>query len=306
MIFDKDDIEDIILPSNISYTVDRFRCQAKVYAPRIFTHLREMLDVTDDMVSQSFDIITNLPLLKSNSGNEGGKSASFFYFSFDKKFIIKTISRGEKRFFLKEVLPNFHRHLMDHKDSILSRIIGVFTFKFEDNTKSRVILQSNIFPTVQLVGIFDLKGSKLDRSSAKSSEGAITIKSNKIYKDLDFLNVIKKIQLEEVDVQRLKISIFKDSGFLSKYNIIDYSLLLGISHEYNSDFKPLIGTGKDKGYYYYVGIIDYLQTYNTFKQLEAFSKNLLLINVPKEDISVISAGQYCDRFTSFICSIICN
>lgn len=306
MRFDKTDIQDFQVPEKISYAIDGFKCQAKIHAPRVFTHLRQLIGITNEMISDSFELAVNLASLKTNSGNDGGRSASFFYFSFDKKFLIKTISRGEKRFFLKQILTDYHLHNVNHEDTILSRIIGVFTFKFQDNTKSRVLLQANIFPKVQLLGVFDLKGSKLDRSSIKSSRGADFIKKNTIYKDLDFLNTKKKLHLEEIDMQRLKISMFKDTSFLAKHNIIDYSLLLGISHDYSSEIRPFVGTGQDKGYYYYAGIIDYLQTYNTFKQLEAFSKNLILLNVPKEDISVISSGQYCDRFTSFVCSIISN
>ena len=304
MKFDQEDIGDLLIPEKIRYAVDKYKCLAVVCAPRVFRHLRQLEGVTDEMISESFDVSTNLNSLKSNSGNDGGRSASFFYFSYDRKFLIKTISRSEKRFFMKEILSDYHMHRSNHDDSILSKIIGIFTFKFQDNTKSRVMVQANIFPKVQLIGVFDLKGSKLDRSNSKSSKGVTMIKRNTIYKDLDFLNTKKKVHVEEIDLQRFKISIFKDTSFLNKHNIIDYSLLLGISEEYNSEIKPLIGVGHDKGYYFYTGIIDYLQSYNKFKRLEAFSKNLILLNVPEEDISVTSSDKYCERFTSFVCSII--
>ena len=288
------------------YLVNGFKCTAKIHAPLVFSHIRSLQNITSDSICESFDVCTNLTSLKSNSGNDGGRSASFFYFSFDRKFLIKTISRSEKNFMLKELLADYHSHLVNHEDSLLSRIVGVFTFKFEDNTKSRVMLQTNIFPKVQMTGIFDLKGSKLDRTSIKSSMEGSELRPNKIYKDLDFLKFKKKLYVEEIDVQRFKISMFKDTAFLNEHNIIDYSLLLGMSHDYNSGIRPLVGAGKDRNLYFYVGIIDYLQTYNTFKQFEAFSKNLIMLNVPKEDISVISADQYSDRFVSFLCSIVSN
>ena len=307
--FDSEDIKNLEIPEKIRYAgndykVSGYKCTAKIHSPQVFSHLRSMSGITNEMVSESFDVVSNLATLKSNSGNEGGRSASFFYFSNDRRFLIKTINRGEKKFFLQGLLADYHRHVIDHDDSLLSRIVGVFSFKFQDNTKSRVLLQINIFPKVELIGIFDLKGSKLDRSSGRNSNGVVSIKSNVIYKDLDFLNTKKKIFLEEADVQKLKISIFKDSFFLNQHNIIDYSLLLGISYDYSNQVRPFVGSGSDRGLYFYAGIIDYLQTYNTFKQLEAFSKNLLLINVPKEDISVISSDQYSDRFSSFLCSIL--
>lgn len=303
-MFDQKDLKHILIPESISYLTYEYKCSVTVHAPTVFQSIRNLCEISSDSICKSFDIYENLQTLKTNAGNEGGRSASFFYFSKDKKFLIKTISRGEKKILINKLLPDLHKHLMIYPGSILSKIIGVFSFKFPDNNKIRVMLQSNIFPSVPMKGIFDLKGSKLDRSATKKSVGSVTIVSDKIYKDLDFLCAVKKISVEEVDVRRLKYNIYKDSEFLSKHNIIDYSLLLGISEEFQSKFKPLIGCNENKGLFYYVGIIDYLQTYNTFKQLEAFSKNLVLLNVPREDISVISPDIYNDRFVSFINSIL--
>lgn len=303
--FDEEDVKkNLIIPDSINYAVDGFKCNAKIYCPLVFQHIRNLCGISNDMICQSFEVVTNLPSLKSNAGNSGGRSASFFYFSHDRRFLLKTICTSEKDFLLKELLVDYHKFLIDHEDSILSRIIGVFTFRFQDGTKCKVMLQSNIFPIVPLIGIFDLKGSKVDRTVSKNSRGVSEIVPEIIYKDLDFLSTKKKIHIEEIDLQRFKISILKDSKFLNDHNIIDYSLLLGMSHDFVSDSRPLIGYGKDKGIFYYVGIIDYLQTYTTFKQLEAFSKNLIMLNVPKEDISVASSDLYGDRFTAFLFSII--
>lgn len=269
----------------------------------MFCCLREVYGFSSENIVQSFGLEENLQTLKTNSGNEGGRSASFFYFSKDKNFLIKTISKAEKKFLVGEVLSDYHRYMLDHDDSLLSKIIGVFCFKFQDSSKVWIMLQANIFPKVRLIGIFDLKGSKVDRSSSKSSSGTTTIKSNMIYKDLDFLNTKKKLFVRETDLQQFKLSIFKDTTFLNRHNVMDYSLLLGISKDCDAKARPLVGTGKDQGFYYYVGIIDYLQSYNKFKQLEAFSKNMIMLNVPRQDISVISADEYADRFSSFVFSI---
>lgn len=302
--FDMKDLDVLDIPESVRYVAHRFKVSTRAHAPRVFDQIRKMIKISQEEICISFDINENLTTLKTNAGNEGGRSASFFYFSKDKKFLIKTISKSEKRFLLENVLYDYHIHIRDHPDSLLSKIIGVFTFKFQDNTKIRVMLQRNIFPNVNMVGIFDLKGSKLDRSSEGSNTGASVIKRNKIYKDLDFLSTIKHIRIEDPDKTRLKLNVYKDSEFLRQHNIIDYSLLLGISHDFNSEFKPLIGTQSDSHKYYYVGIIDYLQPYNTMKHLESIGKSIFLINVPKQDISVISPDIYSERFSRFICSII--
>jgi hypothetical protein len=302
--FDFKDLEDLNIPESINYISDKFKCTAKIHAPRVFDYLRKKQNISQEEVCLSFDITENLPTLKSNAGNEGGRSASFFYFSKDKKFLIKTISSGEKKFLIGNLLYDYHLHLNDHPESFLARIVGVFSFKFADNSKIRILLQCNIFPKATMNGIFDLKGSKLDRSSERSNVGTSVIKSNKIYKDLDFLATVRHIHVEDIDKNRLRLNVYKDSEFLKQHNIIDYSLLLGISNDYFSEFNPLIGCGIDSRKFFYVGIIDYLQPYNTIKQIESIGKSLFLINVPKQDISVISPDIYSERFAKFICSIL--
>jgi 1-phosphatidylinositol-4-phosphate 5-kinase len=55
-----------------------------------------------------------------------GKSGSFFFFSHDKKFLLKTMNDSEMKVF-KEMLPQYLNHLHKNKDSLLARIYGIFT-----------------------------------------------------------------------------------------------------------------------------------------------------------------------------------
>ena len=52
-----------------------------------------------------------------------GKSGSFFYYSFDDKYMLKTISRDEFLFF-KKIIRNYYEHLLNNYNSIIIKYIN--------------------------------------------------------------------------------------------------------------------------------------------------------------------------------------
>ena len=54
----------------------------------------------------------------------GGRSQNPILFTWDKKFLVKTISKAEKNMFLS-MLPEYHKKMKDAK-SLLCRIYGLF------------------------------------------------------------------------------------------------------------------------------------------------------------------------------------
>ncbi len=60
------------------------------------------------------------------AGEGAGRSGSFFFFSHDAKFIIKTMTPNELKLLLNR-LPAFTHHFTTNKNSILAKILGVFT-----------------------------------------------------------------------------------------------------------------------------------------------------------------------------------
>ncbi len=99
------------------------------------------------------------------AGEGAGRSGSFFFFSHDRKFIIKTMTQQELDLFL-EKLPAFKDHLRSNPNSLLAKIFGVFTINTDLIKKVHVMLMENTAqfedPT-QLLSVFDLKGSLVDR-----------------------------------------------------------------------------------------------------------------------------------------------
>jgi len=60
------------------------------------------------------------------AGEGAGRSGSFFFFSHDQRFIIKTITNYELGLF-KDMHEQYLRHLKNNPSSLLARIYGVFT-----------------------------------------------------------------------------------------------------------------------------------------------------------------------------------
>ncbi len=77
------------------------------------------------------------------AGKGAGRSGSFFFFSHDKKFIVKTICKNELTKFLS-ILDSFVNHLekLENK-SLIARIYGIFTIKTNFFNEVHFMLMQN-------------------------------------------------------------------------------------------------------------------------------------------------------------------
>ena len=83
--------------------------------------------VTPCEIRESFQLIVNRDMIfKANQGE--GASGSFFFHSKDRRFIIKTVSKDEKKVVL-DMLDDFLVHYQMNKESLLARIYGLFSLK---------------------------------------------------------------------------------------------------------------------------------------------------------------------------------
>lgn len=76
------------------------------------------------------------------AGEGAGRSGSFFFFSHDRKFIIKTMTSGELELYLK-LLPEFCNLFKTNKNSLIAKIFGVFTVNTEFMKEVHVMLMEN-------------------------------------------------------------------------------------------------------------------------------------------------------------------
>lgn len=163
------------------------------------------------------------------AGQGSGKSGSFFFFSHDRKFIIKTIKSDEKKIYLNK-LGRFGDHLnTTNKNSLLGKIFGVFSVQTKYMAMVTVLLMENVTQYKnpnRLRYLFDLKGSMVNRETTGK------IKSSTTLKDKNFLALKRKhpglVNLKPQDKAKIRESIRRDSKFLCDAGLMDYSLLLAI------------------------------------------------------------------------------
>lgn len=154
-----------------------------------------------------------------------GKSGSFFYFSQDYRFIIKTIHRAEHDFLLK-ILLDYSEHVKNNPHTLLSRILGLHRVKEPGKEKIHFVVMGNVFPSSKdMHEVFDLKGSLQGRSITEQEE---LENPYAVMKDLNWLKKEKKIQLGPEKAEIFCTQADRDVKFLSDHYIMDYSLLIGI------------------------------------------------------------------------------
>ena len=91
----------------------------------LFEKIHTMVNLTLKQVYESLNPKFNYDTI-FRAGEGSGRSGSFFFFSHDKKFIIKTLTSEELDLYLA-ILPKFIKHFKKHPRSQIAKIFGVFT-----------------------------------------------------------------------------------------------------------------------------------------------------------------------------------
>ena len=99
------------------------------YAHKGFLKLRHADGITSEMIKKS---LNPTPNFKSalNAGQTTGKSGSFQFFSFDRKFAIKTMFDHELGIFMQHI-EDYFEHLDNNPNSLLGRIYGIFQIQMK-------------------------------------------------------------------------------------------------------------------------------------------------------------------------------
>ena len=269
---------------------------------------------------------------KDQNTKNGGASGEFFFFTYDRRFIIKTITKKESRVFA-DIIDDYSRHLVNHGDSFIGRIIGLFSFDFDILEKGiQIVVMENIFKLNPkcIKRKYDLKGSTHSRKvlrTSKLNELAFNVNlkrdffEKKTLKDLDFNKIEGQIELT-LDIQIELMKVFKrDVEFLQSKKLMDYSLLLAVvkfedirslgdqseADTFKFDINQLIRRKSfiwdaNFEFGYIIGIIDYFQQYTLTKFLEKYAK--ILINFSCNlDTSSQSSQVYAERFIKYVKAI---
>lgn len=193
----------------------------KDYAPWVFRELREdyfHIDPADYLLSLTAKYIL------SELGSPG-KSGSFFYYSRDYRFIIKTISHSEHAF-MRSILKDYHTHVKNNPHTLLSRFYGLHRVKMPRGRKIHFVIMNNLFPPHRDIHeTYDLKGSAYGREypeeKAKTNPRAVL-------KDLNWVNRGRTLEFGPEKRALLTEQLRRDMEFLRRINVMDYSLLVGI------------------------------------------------------------------------------
>jgi len=192
----------------------------KDYAPWVFRHLRALfrLDPADYLMS-----LTGKYIL-SELGSPG-KSGSFFYFSRDYKYIIKTIHHAEHKF-LRKILRDYYQHVKENPNTLLSQFYGLHRVKMPYGKKIHFVVMNNLFPPHRDIHqTFDLKGSTVGREYKEEDL------ENNPRATLKDINWMRRKRTLELGIQKKKLfleQLHKDVRLLQRLQIMDYSLLIGI------------------------------------------------------------------------------
>ena len=154
-----------------------------------------------------------------------GKSGSFFYFSRDYKYIIKTIHHAEHKV-LRKVLREYYAHVERHPNTLISQFYGLHRVKIPYGRKIHFVIMNNLFPPHRDIHqTFDLKGSTIGRDF---KEEDLERNPRATLKDLNWLRRNYHFEFgprkKDLFIEQMK----RDVALLQKLKIMDYSLLVGI------------------------------------------------------------------------------
>jgi 1-phosphatidylinositol-4-phosphate 5-kinase len=89
----------------------KIECTIKSCCDEIFSEIMSLDDITPQMLMNSLSVEMNRKKV-FRAGESAGKSGSFFFFSFDNKFLIKTLRGSEKKKLLS-FLPEYLEHIKE-------------------------------------------------------------------------------------------------------------------------------------------------------------------------------------------------
>ncbi|KAG7295869.1 hypothetical protein JYU34_020952 [Plutella xylostella] len=198
----------------------------------------------------------------------GGKSGSTFCKTKDDRYVLKEMTKPEWQQFL-EFAPHYFNHVIHaHQNTLptlLARILGVFSVGGAGN--GVLVMENLLYGCPPQTRRFDLKGSSRPQREPEPA----------VMQDHYLLRVRWETQFYVYThaARVLFACIERDAAFLATHCVMDYSMLLGVTH------SELL-----------LGLIDYIRTFTWDKKLEHYVKKNLRSGQP----TVVSPEQYRRRF----------
>ncbi|KOB76397.1 putative phosphatidylinositol-4-phosphate 5-kinase, type II, beta isoform 1, partial [Operophtera brumata] len=188
------------------------------------THQESIFSDASAFVKRGLTIkrLRSQPIPDDSSGKSGAK----FYQSYDRLFILKTLTSEEVER-MHSFLKQYHPYIVErHGKTLLPQYLGMYRLTV-DGIEHYLVATRNVFSNhLNIHRKFDLKGSTVDReASEKELE-----KELPTLKDNDFIKQGVRIDIGDAAKEKLLETLTADVEFLTKLHLMDYSLLLGV-HE---------------------------------------------------------------------------
>ena len=243
------------------------KASCKIFFAESFDALRRRCGVADRFVESLSRC------LKFDS--KGGKTKSLFLKTLDNRFYIKSLQEVELKAFTK-FAPDYFAFmsytLFHGVPSVIAKMFGLFQVIIKNPATGLdfsyyLLVMENLFYERSPNRRFDLKGSMRNRRIESTGQ------PDEVLLDENLVETIFESPLfvREQARKLLQASVWNDTMWLCKQNVMDYSLMAG----FDDDRKELI-----------VGIIDCIRTYTWDKKLESWikdrGKNRPTITSPKD------------------------
>eukprot|EP01006_Ploeotia_vitrea_P016865 TRINITY_DN47789_c0_g1_i1.p1 TRINITY_DN47789_c0_g1~~TRINITY_DN47789_c0_g1_i1.p1 ORF type:complete len:894 (-),score=65.71 TRINITY_DN47789_c0_g1_i1:81-2762(-) len=206
---------------NTMHQAGRTICM-KDYRPRVFAALRELHGISAEDYRESW--VFHAPTQLAIHGS-AGRSGSLFINSVDRRFLLKTIPKGEV-IKLLATLRNYYNHIKTNACSIIMRIFGLHRFVHRGG-KTYVMVVSNVSSLPRCIAgsvteppfIFDLKG----RQPKPGHFGCHA--EDTVTKDND---IGRKFMLSPQTHALFHAQLSCDVSFLRRNDLMDYSIMVGV------------------------------------------------------------------------------
>ncbi|KAL4891766.1 hypothetical protein BDV59DRAFT_181704 [Aspergillus ambiguus] len=217
--------------------------------------------------------------------SKGGKTKSLFLKTLDDRFILKSLAAIETQAFLKFAPAYFQimsEALFHELPSAIAKMFGFYQVIIKNPATGAefnwyLLLMENLFYDREPTRIFDLKGSMRNRKVQSTGE------RDEVLLDENMVDFIYETPLfaREHSKKLLSQSVWNDTLFLGRQNVMDYSLMIAI----DENRSELV-----------VGVIDCIRTYTWDKKLESWIKDRGFAGGGKNRPTVTSPKEYKSRF----------
>lgn len=188
----------------------------------VFSRLRSLVGVDRVAYCHSFSIADGTTRAMVERFTEG-KSGSFFYFTQDSRYIVKTVTNGEAAL-LHASVHAYSRYLEENPDSFLTRFLGLHAMRLSpEQAYITLVVMENLFPAEERLKPkekYDLKGSWVGRSALK--KGSTQNKENGKGLTLKDKDIVRKFSIGPERKEKLMKQLTRDVDFLVQLGIMDY------------------------------------------------------------------------------------